>query len=228
LLAGVGSASERSAFRCRGCPIHRSFIAMGGSESPTAHLRAVLTPPRRKPAIPLEEAVRRAVKCLTGAFAIRAFSSPTSPTSWSRGFGPACRPRPRRRRILPRVRPSPASSTNNPRHPLPRRRRTAILTPPGIALTDFDGAPIPLRIQRIAWDPIQAGKVGYKHFMLKGDQRAAPRRPATPSFGRRCRRHRPRLPLRDAAHRRRPPRLHSDHHRRPAAPVGTPASPSSS
>ena len=43
----------------------------------------------------------------------------------------------------------------------------AILTPSGIALTDFDANPIPLRIQRIAWDPIQAEKSGYKHFMLK-------------------------------------------------------------
>ena len=43
----------------------------------------------------------------------------------------------------------------------------AILTPSGITLTDFEGAPIPLKIQRIAWDPIQAEKAGYKHFMLK-------------------------------------------------------------
>ena len=43
----------------------------------------------------------------------------------------------------------------------------AMLTPSGIQLTDFDGAPIPLKIQRISWDPIQAEKAGYKHFMLK-------------------------------------------------------------
>src|ERR1019366_8891484 len=43
----------------------------------------------------------------------------------------------------------------------------AILTTSGIQLTDFDGAPLPLKIQRIAWDPIQAEKAGYKHFMLK-------------------------------------------------------------
>ena len=34
-------------------------------------------------------------------------------------------------------------------------------------LTDFDGNPLPLKIQRIQWDPIQAEKGGYKHFMLK-------------------------------------------------------------
>ena len=34
-------------------------------------------------------------------------------------------------------------------------------------LTDIDGNPLPLKIQRIQWDPIQAEKGGYKHFMLK-------------------------------------------------------------
>src|SRR5260370_251867 len=43
----------------------------------------------------------------------------------------------------------------------------AVLTPEGVHLTDFDAKPIPLRIQRITWDPIQAEKAGYKHFMLK-------------------------------------------------------------
>ena len=43
----------------------------------------------------------------------------------------------------------------------------AILTQQGVTLTDFDGKPIPLKIQRITWDPIQAEKAGYKHFMLK-------------------------------------------------------------
>ena len=44
----------------------------------------------------------------------------------------------------------------------------AILTPSGIRLTDFDGQPeLALKVQRIAWDPIQAEKAGYKHFMLK-------------------------------------------------------------
>ena len=43
----------------------------------------------------------------------------------------------------------------------------ATLTPTGIRLTDFDGKDLPLKIQRITWDPIQAEKAGYKHFMLK-------------------------------------------------------------
>jgi glucosamine--fructose-6-phosphate aminotransferase (isomerizing) len=43
----------------------------------------------------------------------------------------------------------------------------AILTLAGVELTDFDGNPIQRAITRIQWDPIQAEKGGYKHFMLK-------------------------------------------------------------
>jgi glucosamine--fructose-6-phosphate aminotransferase (isomerizing) len=43
----------------------------------------------------------------------------------------------------------------------------AVLTTKGVALTDFDGNPIERPLQRILWDPIQAEKGGYKHFMLK-------------------------------------------------------------
>ena len=43
----------------------------------------------------------------------------------------------------------------------------ATLTRDGVALTDLDGNPIERAVQRITWDPIQAEKGGYKHFMLK-------------------------------------------------------------
>ena len=43
----------------------------------------------------------------------------------------------------------------------------AILTLSGVEFTDFDGKPVERKIQRITWDPIQAEKGGYKHFMLK-------------------------------------------------------------
>ncbi|HKR27334.1 MAG TPA: glutamine--fructose-6-phosphate transaminase (isomerizing), partial [Acidobacteriaceae bacterium] len=43
----------------------------------------------------------------------------------------------------------------------------AVLTPAGVTLTDFEGKPIQRPLQRILWDPIQAEKGGYKHFMLK-------------------------------------------------------------
>lgn len=43
----------------------------------------------------------------------------------------------------------------------------AILTRAGVELTDLDGNPVERPVQRILWDPIQAEKGGYKHFMLK-------------------------------------------------------------
>jgi glutamine---fructose-6-phosphate transaminase (isomerizing) len=43
----------------------------------------------------------------------------------------------------------------------------AILTPKGVELTDFKGAPIEHKLQHVLWDPIMAEKGGYKHFMLK-------------------------------------------------------------
>ena len=43
----------------------------------------------------------------------------------------------------------------------------AVLTPQGVTLTDFEGRPVQRAITRIAWDPIQAEKGGFKHFMLK-------------------------------------------------------------
>ncbi|MDQ1451746.1 MAG: hypothetical protein QOK38_1612 [Acidobacteriaceae bacterium] len=43
----------------------------------------------------------------------------------------------------------------------------AILTPSGVTLTDFHGEHIQRDVTHVLWDPIQAEKGGYKHFMLK-------------------------------------------------------------
>ena len=43
----------------------------------------------------------------------------------------------------------------------------AILARSGVELTDLEGNRIERPVQRILWDPIQAEKGGYKHFMLK-------------------------------------------------------------
>src|SRR5882724_1838508 len=43
----------------------------------------------------------------------------------------------------------------------------AILTPDGVRLSDFDGRPVQRKVQRILWNPIEAEKGGYQHFMLK-------------------------------------------------------------
>jgi len=46
-------------------------------------------------------------------------------------------------------------------------REMAILTKDSVRVTDFDGNVVEPDTQRITWDPIQAEKGGFKHFMLK-------------------------------------------------------------
>jgi glucosamine--fructose-6-phosphate aminotransferase (isomerizing) len=43
----------------------------------------------------------------------------------------------------------------------------AVLTKQGVCFTNFAGTALDRPTQRVLWDPIQAEKAGYKHFMLK-------------------------------------------------------------
>lgn len=43
----------------------------------------------------------------------------------------------------------------------------AVLTPLGVKLTDFSGHPVSRRVQHITWDPVLAEKGGFRHFMAK-------------------------------------------------------------
>ncbi|RPI97204.1 MAG: glutamine--fructose-6-phosphate transaminase (isomerizing), partial [Chloroflexi bacterium] len=43
----------------------------------------------------------------------------------------------------------------------------AILTPDGVRLSDFDGRTVVRQVSHILWNPIEAEKGGYQHFMLK-------------------------------------------------------------
>jgi glucosamine--fructose-6-phosphate aminotransferase (isomerizing) len=43
----------------------------------------------------------------------------------------------------------------------------AILTQEGVRVTDFEGKPLERKSQHVSWDPIMAEKGGFKHFMLK-------------------------------------------------------------
>jgi glucosamine--fructose-6-phosphate aminotransferase (isomerizing) len=43
----------------------------------------------------------------------------------------------------------------------------AVITQQGVRVTDFDGKPVVRQTQHVTWDPIMAEKGGFKHFMLK-------------------------------------------------------------
>ena len=114
----------------------------------------------------LDDAVRRAARRLTGAYAISVISADAPDTIVSARNGPP---------VVVGVGEGESFVASDVPGILHHTRMmyfmadgdVAVVTAEGVKFTNLAGDPVERKVEKILWDPIQAEKGGYKHFMLK-------------------------------------------------------------
>src|SRR6201996_4705539 len=114
----------------------------------------------------LEDAVRRAARRLTGAYAISVISADEPDTIVTARNGPPA---------VVGVGEGEAFVASDVPGILHHTRMmyfladgdVAVVTRQGVKFTNLEGELVERKVEKILWDPIQAEKGGYKHFMLK-------------------------------------------------------------
>ena len=114
----------------------------------------------------LDEGVRRAARRLTGAYAISVISADAPDTIVSARNGPP---------VVVGLGEGESFVASDVPGILHHTRMmyfladgdVAVVTAQGVKFTNLAGDPVERKVEKILWDPIQAEKGGYKHFMLK-------------------------------------------------------------